>query len=217
MYPSVKMLCKSILSVTLLFLYAESSHSQPVTSGSAFVSANAGAFVVSHKDFGDMYGSNRNLAFGVDFGYPLTEIIHLYGKLTYFSNSGVPVRYFRPFPGYRELDGSARYRQMTGNAGLQFRAIDFKKFVFAIQGGLSYAIVRERIRIEADRGIPESTNVYRTGAYGFFGGLGLERRLGISPFSTFFIIQYNIIHRHVTTDVGNFSGLNLSLGLRYHI
>lgn len=199
-----------------VFLFTTQSHSQTDEIRSAFISSHIAGFIVTNKNFSDVYDSNRNFAFGAGFGYPLHGIVYFYGKITYFSSSGVPVRYhpFSDIP--QKLNGSARYGQLTANAGLQFTAIDSNRNIFAIQGGLGYALIREKIRIVHESENTQTSTINRN-TYGFFGGLAFNRKLNDSPISISIEMQYNLLYKRTVVEIENYSGVVLSLALHYHL
>ena len=186
---------------------------------SAFISANFGGFLTSNRDFSKVYDSNLGLAFGASLGLPLSAQSYLYGKVTYFSKTGVPVLYTYHVQNGTLVSttewrtGTARFKQWIVNFGSQYNVFLSENVLLGINGGFTYSSISD------DQSNPdgsEGASAHGNGLLGLFVGAGLEKRFAGSPISAFAEGQYNYGWPVISATVGNYGGLNLTVGIRYY-
>jgi hypothetical protein len=205
----------SMLSL-LMLLSTTTLISQTTDNPSAFISANLGGFITAYEGFSKVYDSNIGFAFGAGLGLPLTNRLYIYGKATYFAKKGVPVVSTYNFQNGNLVsitetkDGSASYKQWIFNGGLQYNLALSNEFNLGINGGITYTRITEE---KKSSNVSSSLNT--SGVLGFFGGVGIEKKFQESPFAVFAESQYNYSRKDIIAAVGNYGGLNMSLGLRY--
>jgi hypothetical protein len=193
--------------------------SQTAEPPSAFISANAGGFMSAKKDFDKAYHSPLGFAFGGAFGLPVSAQTFLYGKVTYFSKTGVPLIYTLSLqngilagtttPG----SGTAIFRQWIMNFGGLENVNLTKELSLGINGGLTYSMFSEEYRPSGSS--PGSTSTGR-GLLGIFAGVDLEDRFADSPISVFAEAQYDYAWPFISFVIGDYGGLNLTAGIRYY-
>ena len=187
--------------------------------GSASVSLDFGGFVSSRSGFSDTYGSNLGLALGGGVGLPLTNHLYLCGKATYFSKSGTPWWYTYGYQNgvwtiiSKTREGSATFTQWIINGGLQYDFLLSKVYSLGVDGGVTYTNFSEKV--ESANGLGSSNESGR-GILGFYGGVSGERSFEESPFAIFVDAQYNNARLDVASAIGNYGGINLSVGVRYY-
>jgi len=204
---------------TLLILFSLSTkpvQAQEAKLKSAFVSANLGGFITARDGFEKVYDSKFGLVPGVSLGLPLSSRMYLYGKATYFAKNGVPVVTTISFDSTGTVskiserkDGTAKFRQWIFNAGLYYNIFLSKEYTLGVNGGATITTFHEDQ--ESSGGISSRSD--GVGFLGCFGGLSLERNFENSPFSVFAETQYNYSS---TPFIGNYGGVNLTLGVRYY-
>jgi len=207
------------LSILLLLNIFSTSITIPQSAkiSSPFVSVNVGGFITTHEDFSKVYDSNLGFVFGGGAGLPLEKNWCLYGKVTYFSKTGVPVIYSYNYQNWHIVstnerkEGTATFKQWIINGGFQYNEFLSEDFTLGINGGITFAIISEQER-NSSGSVLSSTD--GTSAFGFFIGLALERNFQDSPISAFIEAQYNYAIHDILS--GNYGGVNLSLGLRYY-
>ena len=207
----------------LLFLLLNSNSqlfSQTTEPKSAFVSINTGGFITAHQDFTKVYSSSFGLTYGAGVGLPLSSRMHLYGKATYFSKTGVPVLYSNTYDSTGAIikstetkDGTATFKQWIVNGGLQYDFPLSEDFTVAINGGATYSSIKEN-RSSLNGTVNGGIN--GSGILGYFGGLSLEKSFPDSPFAVFAESQYNFSRNDILNFIGNYGGTNLTVGIRYY-
>ena len=187
--------------------------------GSAYVSADLGAFISSRSGFSDTYNSNAGFAFGGGIGLPLSNHLYLRANASYFSKSGTPWWYTYSFQNgvttlvSKTRDGSAKFTQWMVNGGLQYDFFLSNLNSFGVGAGVTYTNFSEKLRSANGLGSSDQSG---QGVLGFYGGLSGERSFEGSPFAIFADAQYNYARHDVSSVIGNYGGLNLSIGLRYY-
>jgi hypothetical protein len=211
---------KSVFIVSAFILLSQSAVlSQTAELRSAFVSANVGVFVTANANFSKVYDSKAGFVFGGGIGLPLSTRAYLYGKVTYFSKSGVPVIYTYTYQNGNLVSitetkgGTATFKQWIFNGGIQYNIFLSEDFTLGITGGIAYSRFSEEQRSPASS---LTSTIDGTGVFGFFGGIGIEKNFQGSPFSVFAEAQYNYSRRDLVGVVGDYGGLNLDLGIRYY-
>jgi hypothetical protein len=205
--------------VASIFLVSLQAISQTVGLRSPFISGNIGVFITAVDSFDKVYDSHAGFAFGGGVGLPISTRTYLYGKMTRFTKSGVPVIYTYHFQGGALIDvtesreGVATFKQWIFNLGLQYNLFLSEEFTLGIIGGGTYGRVSEEQRRANGSivfGIEGAT------LFGFFGGIAMERNFRQSPVSVFLESQYNYSRRDLVNFLGNYGGTNLTLGIRYY-
>ena len=183
---------------------------------SAFVSANLGGFITARDGFENVYDSKFGVVPGVSLGLPLSSRMYLYGKATYFAKNGIPVVTTISFDSTGAVstvserkDGTAIFRQWIFNAGLYHNMFLSKEYTLGVNGGATITTFHEDQK--SSGGISSASD--GVGFLGYFAGLSLERNFENSPFSVFAETQYNYSS---TPFIGNYGGVNLTLGVRYY-
>ncbi len=193
--------------------------SQTAEPPSGFISANAGGFLSAKKDFDKAYNSPLGFAFGGAFGLPLSAQTFLYGKVTYFTKTGVPLIYTLSLqngtfvgttaPG----NGTATFRQWIIDFGALENLSLTKDLALGINGGLTYSMFSEEYRLSGSSSVSTSTG---RGLLGIFAGVDMENRFADSPISVFAEAQYNYAWPFISFVIGDYGGLNLTTGIRYY-
>jgi hypothetical protein len=144
--------------------------------------------------------------------------MYLYGKATHFSKTGVPIISTFNYEGGRLVsitetrNGTAKFKEWIFNGGLQYNLFPSEDFTLGVMGGVSYSKIFEEQRSTNGS---VSSGFEGAGIIGMFVGLGLERNFQTSPFTVFSEAQYNYSFLRFL-GLGEYGGLNLSLGIRYH-
>jgi hypothetical protein len=143
----------------------------------------------------------------------------LYGKVTYFSKTGVPLIYTLSLqngtfvgttaPG----NGTATFRQWIIDFGALENLSLTKDLALGINGGLTYSMFSEEYRLSGSSSV--STNTGK-GLLGIFAGVDMENRFADSPISVFAEAQYNYAWPFISFVIGDYGGLNLTTGIRYY-
>lgn len=163
----------------------------------AFVSVGLGPYWTDRSGFAETYGSPTVLAGAGGFGLRVVPHLHLYGKVTYMAK--------------KSLDETAQFKQWLMNAGLEYGLPLLDNITLALQGGVAYSVVSEEMN-EADG---SSSSLRGSGFQGLFAGVGAERPFEGSSCSLFAEIEYNTSRTDVASLVGEYGGLNITLGIRY--
>ena len=193
--------------------------SQTAEPPSGFISANAGGFLSAKKDFDKAYNSPLGFAFGGAFGLPLSAQTYLYGKVTYFSKTGVPPIYTLGLQNGTLVEttatgsGTATFRQWIINFGGLENINLTKELALGINGGLTYSLFSEEYRLSGSSSVLTSTG---KGLLGIFAGVDLENRFADSPISVFAEAQYDYAWPFISFVIGDYGGLNLTAGIRYY-
>jgi len=200
----------------LTLLLPTSLISQTTDHPSVFISVNIGGFITAYEDFSKVYDSNIGFAFGAGLGLPLTNKLYIYGKATYFAKKGVPVVSTYNYQNgilvniVETRDGSASYKQWIYNGGLQYNFTLSDEYNLEINSGVTYTSI-----IEEKKSSNVSSFLNSSGVLGLFCGVGIEKKFQESPFAVFTELQYNYSRKDIIVAVGNYSGINMTLGLRY--
>jgi hypothetical protein len=208
---------KPVLLCTLTIFLTATALSQDLRS--VFISANTGIFLTAHENFSKVYDSNTGIVFGGTLGLPLSTRTYLYGKATYFSKRGVPViatfaiQNGTPILISETRSGTATFRQWIFDAGLQYNLFLTEMFTIGFNGGLAYSTLSEEQR-SADGSFSSSTS--GIGSFGFFAGAALEKNFRGVPLSIVLEPQYNYSRRDLVGIIGDYGGLNISLGIRFY-
>lgn len=193
------------MELLLTFFSISSVMSQGVEQPKAFISASLGGFITERENFSKVYYSNLGLVFGAGLGLPLSNRMYLYGKVTYFSKTGVPVIYTYNYDQSGSLvsvketeDGTAEYKQWIINGGLQYNVTLSEDFALDINSGITYTWLSEH---QQSSNGSVGSSVEGTGVLGFFGGIAIEKNFRESPFSTFAETQYNYSRRSIVNVI----------------
>jgi len=173
----------------------------------------------ANKDFDKTYNSRLGFAFGGAFGLPLSAQSFLYGKVTYFSKTGVPLTYWVSLQNGTLVEttvpgnGTVSFSQWIINFGALENVRLTKELALGINGGLTYSIFSEKAM--SSGGFTTSTTTGK-GLLGLFAGIDLENRFADSPISVFVEAQYNYAWPFISSLIGDYGGLNLTAGIRYY-
>jgi hypothetical protein len=171
------------------------------------------------QDFEKAYNSRLGFAFGGEFGLPLSAQTYLYGKVTYFSKTGVPLIYTfsqqnGTFVGTTvQGNGTATFKQWIINFGALENVSLTKELALGINGGLTYSMFSEEYRLSGSSSSSTSTG---RGLLGIFAGVDMENRFVDSPISVFAEAQYDYAWPFISIVIGDYGGLNLTAGIRYY-
>lgn len=182
-----------------------------------YLSAHLGAFISSRSDFASTYNSNTGLAFGVGAGLPFTSQLYLCARATYFSKSGTPWWYTYSFQNgtttlvSKVRDGSAEFKQWIFNAGLRYNFPILTTYQLGVGAGVTVTMFSESDRSANGLGSSENSG---EGALGYYGELDIQRRLRNTPLVVFGDVRYNLTRQTVLAAVGNYGGVDLSIGVR---
>lgn len=186
---------------------------------SAFISANLGGFIIAHNDFEKVYDSKFGFAPGISLGFPLSSKLYLLGKATYFSKSGVPViatYSYDTTAGWvkttERKEGTASFREWLINVGLHYNIFLTESYTLGIHGGAVFTFLSEEQNTPASG----SSTLEGSGMLGYFGGVSIERDFEDSPFTLFAETEYNLSRNDIKSFVGDYGGLNLTVGVRYY-
>ena len=209
----------SLLSLLLAATFVENTAmAQTSEPRSPFISAHLGGFVTSLDGFDKVYDTNIGFVFGAGVGLPVSTRMYFYGKATYFAKSGVPVITTYSYQNgtfvsvAETRDGIATFRQWIFNGGMQYNIFLSEDYTLGISGGITYSRIAEDQRNSTGT---VSSSISSTG-FDFFGGLAAERNFAESPCSVFLETQFNYTRREIFILVGDYGGVNLSLGIRYY-
>lgn len=214
------MLKKICFVITVLLLSNISNYSQSKVMDGFSVSLHSGVFRTSSENFDETYESPFGLVYGLGIGIPISSKSYLYGKATFFSKNGVPLRKTYEFIDGNPVlvsevkEGSAEFRQWIINGGYQHNFLLGNDFVLGINGGITYTTISEEYKDDAEQ-IKYSMNGY--GMFGFFIGSVLEKSFTNLPFTIFFEPQFNFSRNDIIGITKNYSGFNINIGCRYYL
>jgi hypothetical protein len=210
---------KKIIILVVILLSSFSIYAQSENLKSPFVSVHTGVFLTSIDNFDKTYDSQLGLVYGLGVGLPLSTRSYLYGKVTLFSKSGTPVIQTYNFVNGTPVlvsetrEGTASFTQWIINGGFLYNFFLSPDWTLGLNGGITYSIVSEE---QKNNNGAVSLSVDGSGVFGFFVGAVLEKNFDQSPISIFFEPQFNFMRSDVLSNVGNYGGLNLNLGIRYY-
>jgi hypothetical protein len=205
---------KSLIVSLLLFSCAIAQQSN---TRSVFIGVNAGLFNIERENFDKTYNSSAGFCPSLTIGIPVSTRSYLYGKVSYFSKSGTPSTFTYAYvdntPGVTEeiKSGSADFSEWLFNAGFMYNFFLSEDFTLAVNGGLSFVNLNEEIKTSG-----YSVKNNGGGFLGGFGGISLEKNFTGSHFSAVAEIQYNAAKENISSFMGNYGGLNASVGARYY-
>lgn len=206
----------TIMVLALFFSVQSTVFSQNDTlSTSASMSFHIGMFSISRAEFGNTYHSNAGLTIGGDIGLPLSPKIKLLLKSLYFVKSGIPrIKVY----GYVNAEfvqtdefseGEATYSQFNIHIGPQYHLPLSKGYEIFAHVGIAVAVVHEvghrangQLLVDLDA----------TG-YGFFTGVGFERRFNASNWSVFITGDYDVVRTTLDRNILDVGGLNITTGV----
>ncbi|HKJ82053.1 MAG TPA: hypothetical protein VJ954_08520 [Ignavibacteriaceae bacterium] len=204
----------------ILFLINVEVLTQTIQTKSFIVSFNSGGFLISRDHFSDTYNSDFGPTVGLGLGVTLSEKINLLVKATYFSKKGIPSisTFSMDSAGHSTIvtqknGGSAVFRELLINAGLQYNIDIAEDIMLGTNGGLTFVYAKEVQNDKTGKNILTSN---ASGLWGFFIGASLEKRFGEGPFSLFMECQYNFNLIGFLGLIPGFGGTNISLGGRVY-
>ncbi len=208
----------AVLLLAPILTLSAPSFSQKTVQRPVFLFGHFGSFISGRDNFGKVYDSNIGFAFGGGIGLSLSSQIYLYGKATHFSKTGVPIISTYNYEGGRLVsitetrEGTAKFKEWIFNGGLQYNLFPSEEFTVGVMGGITYSKIFEEQRASISS---VSSSFEGAGIIGMFVGVGLERNFPTSPLTGFIEAQYNYSFLRFF-GLGEYGGLNLSLGIRYH-
>jgi len=210
---------KKIITLVLVLISSLSIYAQSENLRSPFLSVHSGVFFTSVDNFDKTYDSQLGLVYGLGVGLPLSTRSYLYGKASLFSKSGTPVVQTYNFVNgtpvlvSEKREGSASYTQWIINGGFLYNFFLSPAWTLGLNGGITYSIVSEE---QKNNSGTISLSIKGSGIFGFFIGGVLEKNFDKSSFSVFIEPQFNFMRSDILSNVGNYGGLNLNLGVRYY-
>lgn len=201
--------------ILLFFLLPTMLFSKQKTHKEIYLSAHCGLFQTSQSNFENDYGTRNLFSYGFGGGLQLFSKVHIYGEVTFFTKSGTSsYSIYNSSTGARDnKKGTSEFSQMIINGGLQYKFFLSNKWLLGLNGGITYTKIEENKRKEdgSELGILEGS-----GILGFFLGSVIERYIEVYPLSIFFEVDYNFPREDITNVIGDYGGLNLSVGIRYY-
>ncbi len=197
-----------LLSLILLFFFFQNLFGQNKERKSGYISIHGGAYTILSDNYNKYYDSKFGLIFGASLGIPLSTKIHLFGKISYFENSGILTS---DVTGFRE--GTSVLKQVLVNGGMQFKIASSKVVNLYLQTGLTFAIIDE------ERKNKEGSFTYDIEGNGNFGiiiGSILEVKFGNSPFSLVGELNYVYSWTPLLEYDKTYNAVNLTTSFRYY-
>jgi len=204
---------KGLIISLLLF---SCTFSQQSNTRSVFIGLNTGLFNINRTDFDKTYNSSAGFCPSLTIGIPVSTRSYLYGKVSYFSKSAAPSAFNHAYVDNNLIvtteskDGTADFSEWLFNAGFMYNFFLSEDFTLAVNGGLSFVSLNEETETSGF-----STKISGGGFLGGFGGINLEKNFANSHFSAVAEIQYNAAREDISSFIGNYGGLNISVGTRY--
>lgn len=112
-----------------------------------------------------------------------------------------------------EANGTSDFQMRRSNIGFQRSFLLSKYFSLQLKGGIT--LIKSKNLIERENEEPFYDN--RDGWLGFFGGIGVEKKIRGSAFALIFDNQYNTTNDNFIVYIGDFGGYSYSFGLRYYL
>jgi hypothetical protein len=185
-----------------------------------FIAGGAGGYYSSVSGFDKLSSSRFVFAFAGECGFPMSQDLSFYFRITYFAKSGIrasSLRYydyiFRPLVTPETVVGDVDMRQLMLNYGVSHTFSLTEKLGLDVSLGFAYAkfICEGDIRPGSSHPTPP---VATHDGYGGFTGATGAYRLGSSPLSVFVEGQYNYLWPNRGSLLSSYGALNLSGGLR---
>ena len=146
------MIQKLILILVVFILSNNLLYSQIQLSDSYNFSLHGGIFHTAQDDFDKTYDSNIGFVYGVGFGIPVSTKSYFYGKATYFSKDGVPLKKTYDFVDDKLVlvseikEGTAEFSQWVINGGYQHNFPLSVDYILGINGGITYTTISEELK-----------------------------------------------------------------------
>lgn len=215
------MLKKIILVSGFLLISSFELFSQTHVLARPYLSLSAGGFVSAQKNFSRNYNSNLGITYGGGIGLPVSRELYITGRATYFSKSGDAYKTDYSYDQNGKLVsrtetkyGTAKFTQWLINGGLECKIPLSESFTLYPTVGLTYSKYKEETKSSEST---HSSSITASGMLGFYGGAGLEEKLGVIPLSVYAEAYYNFVHELLLDVLGNIGGTNINLGLRYYL
>jgi hypothetical protein len=203
----------------VIFTFSSLVYSQGGEMKSAYLSVHSGVFISSLENFDKTYDSQAGLVYGLGLGLPLTGRSYIYGKATYFSKSGTPLIQTYDFVNGTSVlvserrEGTAKFTQWIINGGFLYDFFLSKDWTLGLNGGIVYTKILDERNSE---GGTVGMSLNASGILGFFAGAVVEKNFINLPFSVFLETQYIYSRSDISSFLGDYGGMNISVGARYY-
>jgi hypothetical protein len=173
-------------------------------------------FSIARVEFGNTYGSNAAFVAGAELAVPVSRSVDLFLSVMRFASSGIPRVKIYAYVNAELVqvdeisEGEASYRQVNIHGGLRFNRQLGELVAISGQIGLAAALVREDARLPTGETLLEFD---KTG-YGFFAGVGFERRFMQSGLALFVNGGYDVIRVMVDQKLVEAGGTTVTSGIR---
>jgi len=192
-----------------------------------YLSFYGGSFFSARPGLVDPYGSSSFFAFGGQVAVPVSPKFRLIGAITYFSKTGYPLRTIYTSsietgltPIGQARVGTTLLRQLLINAGTELGTPLSEYWTWFASAGVSLCRTTEVYSLAPSTGIPGTGYGTPLDSYqwtvGFFLGVALEYRFGITPWAFAGTASYNVACVDLTSSKGSKLGLNANGGIRYY-
>ncbi len=180
----------------LALIFASPLHAQKAPPASAFFSVDGGIYVVPADFFEDTYGTPYGSILGASVGFPLSRRLYMFGIVSYF------------------------FKDQGRLVDMKMLQVGFK-YGIPIPYEMTVDLLGGIARLDGNMTYPNSGNppgkAIGNFLFGGFGGIGLEKKLPNFPvvFTTHAI--RNMRHEEYPEYFDDFSGMRLTLGVRYYL
>lgn len=186
---------------------------QRLNTNVTYVSIYAGDLAILSENFLNSYGSKNELAFGVDFGLPLSSSSTFNISATYFSKNSnlADLNEFEP-------SVNSSLEQIIFNTGLQIHLLPNRIIGLSLLGGMTYSIIDEEKKMLTDQVVSQ---IESSGNFGVYGGANFEISFGRSPLALFGDVKYSyswnpiLEYEDTYREVRYTGGLKLYLSKRW--
>jgi hypothetical protein len=186
---------------------------------STYVAAGIGGFYSGVSHFDELSDSRIALSYGGSCGFPISEGVSFYLKVTYFSKSGIRVTSLihhdemgRPLATPVSMVGNERMSQLTVNVGVSHSVSLAAGSTLEPNMGITHVQFRSSPDVLLG---PLSTPPVKThDALGGFAGVSFVQRLGTGPLAIFVEGQYNHLWPIGNSQIPAYGALNICGGMR---
>lgn len=199
------------LIVLLILAFPIITEAQTTIAGkSVFLSGGIGVIRTSSSD----ELTSRflpNVLFQLGLGVPINSHLFIYNRISYTSKSDFRA-YARVEPANQLIETTSSFSQLIYNAGLRYSIYIAQEWNLGLSAGFTYSVVNNKSYLKGQL----YQNLDNQSLYGYFGGIDLEHRFQDSHFSAFGEAFYNYIRNDNIYFRDKFSGMNLTVGVRFY-